>query len=106
MAVVTAVLVQKDTGGNLAETFERISGVIRGRFKLHRRVRTLSAEGRMSAWILALVPLVLFVAMSVTSPDYLPHLIKDPMGKNLIAGAIVLGVIGILWIRRILRIQV
>jgi tight adherence protein B len=106
MAVVTAVLVQKDTGGNLAETFERIAGVIRGRFKLHRRVRTLSAEGRMSAWILALVPLVLFVAMSVTSPDYLPHLIKDPMGKNLIAGAIVLGVIGILWIRRILRIQV
>jgi tight adherence protein B len=106
IAVVTAVLVQKDTGGNLAETFERIAGVIRGRFKLHRRVRTLSAEGRMSAWILALVPLVLFVAMSVTSPDYLPHLIKDPMGKNLIAGAIVLGVIGILWIRRILRIQV
>jgi tight adherence protein B len=106
IAVVTAVLVQKDTGRNLAETFERISGVIRGRFKLHRRVRTLSAEGRMSAWILALVPLVLFVAMSVTSPDYLPHLIKDPMGKNLIAGAIVLGVIGILWIRRILRIQV
>jgi tight adherence protein B len=60
----------------------------------------------MSAWILALVPLVLFVAMSITSPDYLGHLIKDPMGKNLIAGAIVLGVIGILWIRRILRIQV
>jgi len=106
MAVVTAVLVQKDTGGNLAETFERIAAVIRGRFKLHRRVRTLSAEGRMSAWILALVPLVLFVAMSITSPDYLPHLIKDPMGKNLIAIAIVLGVIGILWIRRILRIQV
>jgi tight adherence protein B len=106
MAVVTAVLVQKDTGGNLAETFERIATVIRGRFKLHRRVRTLSAEGRMSAWILALVPLVLFVAMSITSPDYLGHLIKDPMGKNLIAGAIVLGVIGILWIRRILRIQV
>jgi tight adherence protein B len=106
MAVVTAVLVQKDTGGNLAETFERIASVIRGRFKLHRRVRTLSAEGRMSAWILALVPLILFVAMSITSPDYLTHLIKDPMGKNLIAGATVLGVIGILWIRRILRIQV
>ncbi len=106
MAVVTAVLVQKDTGGNLAETFERISAVIRGRFKLHRRVRTLSAEGRMSAWILALVPLVLFVAMSVTSPTYLPILFNDPLGKNLVAGAIVLGIIGILWIRKILRIQV
>lgn len=106
MAVVTAVLVQKDTGGNLAETFERIASVIRARFKLYRRVRTLSAEGRLSAWILALVPLILFVAISITSPDYLPHLFKDPMGKNLVAGAVVLGVIGILWIRRILRIQV
>lgn len=106
MALVTAVLVQKETGGNLAETFERIAAVIRGRFKLHRRVRTLSAEGRMSAWILALVPLVLFVAMSITSPTYLPILFKDPTGQNLVAGAVVLGIVGILWIRRILRIQV
>src|SRR5262249_25880983 len=53
MALITAVLVQKETGGNLAETLERITGVIRGRFRLYRRVRTLSAEGRLSAWILA-----------------------------------------------------
>lgn len=106
MAVVTAVLVQKETGGNLAETFERITAVIRGRFKLYRRVRTLSAEGRLSAWILAMVPLVLFLVISITSPDYLPILFKDPMGKNLIAGAVVMGIIGILWIRRILRIEV
>lgn len=106
MALVTAVLVQKDTGGNLAETFERIATVIRGRFKLHRRVRTLSAEGRLSAWILALIPLVLFGALTITSPDYLPLLLKDPMGKNLIAGAVVMAIVGILWIRRILRIQV
>ena len=106
MALVTAVLVQKDTGGNLAETFERITAVIRGRFKLHRRVRTLSAEGRLSAWILALVPLVLFAVVSVTTPEYLPMLVKNPMGKNLIAAAVVLGVLGILWIRRIIRIRV
>jgi tight adherence protein B len=106
MALVTAVLVQKETGGNLAETFERIAVVIRGRFKLHRRVRTLTAEARLSAWVLALVPLVLFAAISITTPNYMPMLFKDPMGKNLIAGAIVLGIIGILWIRRILQIQV
>lgn len=106
MAVVTAVLVQKDTGGNLAETFERIAAVIRGRFKLYRRVRTLSAEGRMSAWILALIPIVLFVALSVSSPDYLSLMFKDPMGKNIVAGAVVMAIVGILWIRRILRIQV
>lgn len=106
MALVTAVLVQKETGGNLAETFERISAVIRGRFKLYRRVRTLSAEGRLSAWILALVPLVLVVVISVTTPDYLPTLFKDPMGKNLIAAAVVFGIVGILWVRRIIRIRV
>jgi tight adherence protein B len=106
MAMVTAVLVQKDTGGNLAETFERITDVIRSRFKLARRVKTLSAEGRMSAWILALVPLILFGTISFTSPDYLPVLVNHPMGKNLIAAAVVLGVLGILWIRKIIRIQV
>lgn len=106
MSLITAVLVQKETGGNLAETFDRISVVIRGRFKLARRVRTLSAEGRLSAWILALIPLVLIAAMSYTSPNYLPLLFKDPMGKNLVAAAVVLGMIGILWIRRVIRIQV
>jgi tight adherence protein B len=106
MAMVTAVLVQKETGGNLAETFERITAVIRGRFKLHRRVRTLSAEGRLSAWILAFVPIVLFVVISFTTPTYLPELFKTQLGKNLLVAAICLGVVGILWIRRIIRIQV
>jgi tight adherence protein B len=106
MAMVTAVLVQKETGGNLAETFERITAVIRGRFKLHRRVRTLSAEGRLSAWILSFVPIVLFAVVSFTTPDYLPELFKTQLGKNLLAGAICLGIVGILWIRRVIRIQV
>jgi tight adherence protein B len=106
MAMVTAVLVQRETGGNLAETFEKITAVIRGRFKLHRRVRTLSAEGRLSAWILSFVPIVLFVVVSVTTPDYLPELFKTQLGKNLLAAATCLGVVGILWIRRIIRIQV
>ena len=57
MALVTAVLVQRETGGNLAETLERISSVVRGRFRFQRRVKTLTAEGRMSAWILALTPM-------------------------------------------------
>jgi len=106
MSLVTAVLVQKETGGNLAEILERISGVIRGRFRFYRRVRTLSAEGRLSAWILALVPLVLFAVIWLTTPDYLPRLVEDPSGYNLIFGAALLGTIGILWIRRIIRIEV
>lgn len=106
MAFVTAVLVQKETGGNLAEILTRITTVIRGRFKLHRRIRTLSAEGRLSAWILMLMPLALFAVISITTPSYLPVLIHDPRGPKLIAAAVVMGVIGMLWIRRIIRIRV
>lgn len=106
MAFVTSVLVQKETGGNLAEILNQISGVVRGRFRLYRKVKTLSAEGRMSAWVLALVPLVLFVVISVTSPGYLPILVEDPRGHNMIVYGIISGVLGILWIRRLLRIEV
>jgi tight adherence protein B len=106
MALVTSVLVQKETGGNLAEILGQISAVVRGRFRLERKIRTLSAEGRLSAWILALVPIVLFGIISLTTPDYLPTLTQDPIGQKLIMAGSVLGVIGILWIRKIIRIDV
>lgn len=106
MALVTAVLVQKESGGNLAEILERISGVIRGRFRLYRKIKTLSAEGRMSAWVLALVPFGLFVVLMITSPDYLPILLDDPRGHKMIVGSIVSATCGIFWIRKILRIEV
>jgi tight adherence protein B len=106
MTFVTAVLLQRETGGNLAEILEQIVRVVRGRFKFFRKVRTLSAEGRMSAWVLALVPLILFGAMSITQPSYLPVLFEDSLGRKLIAGAIVLALIGVFWIRALLRIEV
>jgi tight adherence protein B len=106
MALVTSVLVQKETGGNLAEILGQISTVVRGRFRLERKIRTLSAEGRLSAWILALVPIVLFAIISITTPDYLPMLTKDPFGQKLVIAGGVMGVIGILWIRKIIRIDV
>jgi tight adherence protein B len=106
MALVTSVLVQRETGGNLAEILGRISSVIRGRFRFHRRVRTLSAEGRMSAWILGLVPLILFVAMLGLNPDYMLAFINDPDGKDIAIFAFVWASIGIFFIRRIIRIEV
>ena len=106
MALVTSVLVQKETGGNLAEILGQISSVVRGRFRLERKIRTLSAEGRLSAWILALVPLVLFIVISLTTPDYLPTLTKDPFGQKMIIFGAISGVIGILWVRKIIRIDV
>ncbi len=106
MALVTAVLVQKETGGNMAEILEQISTVVRARFRFYRKVRTLSAEGRLSAWILALVPFTLFMVIMVTTPDYLPVLLESPAGIKMIMVGSFLGVIGIYWIRRIIRIDV
>lgn len=106
MALVTSILVQKETGGNLAEILENISGVIRGRFKFQRKVKTYSAEGRMSAWVLAMVPLVLFVTLWFVTPDYLPVLLEDPRGVNMITYGFISGIVGIFWIRKILRIEV
>lgn len=106
MAVVTAVLVQRETGGNLAEILEKIAAVIRSRFRFQRRVRTMAAEARLSAWILTMTPFVLFVAISVTQPDYLPMLTNDPMGRDLIGVAFGMIVVGALWMRHIMRIRV
>ncbi len=106
MALVTSILVQKETGGNLAEILEKISIVIRGRFRLQRKVQTYSAEGRMSAWILAMVPLVLFVTLWFTTPEYLPVLLDDPRGQKMIIYGFFSGVVGIFWIRKIIRIEV
>lgn len=106
MAVVTTVLVQRETGGNLAETLQTISGVIRGRFRFHRKVRSFTAEARLSAWILALVPFVLFAAITATSTDYALMLIQDPNGRKLLMVALGLLVAGNLWIKKLLAIQV
>jgi tight adherence protein B len=106
MALVTSVLVQKETGGNLAEILEQISKVVRGRFRFQRRIITLSAEGRMSAWILALIPFGLFAMLSISSPDYLPALLEHPTGQKMIVGGAAMGILGILWIRKIIRVDV
>lgn len=106
LTVVTAVLVQRESGGNLAEILDKIAAVVRGRFRFQRRVRTLSAEGRMSAWILVLIPFVLAMAMTIVSPDYLPMLAKDPTGRTLVMFAFGMILVGIVWIRRVIRLRV
>lgn len=104
--LVTAVLIQRESGGALAEILDKVAGVIRSRFKLQRKIKTLSAEGRMSAWVLAMVPFVLALAMSITSPNYLPILLQEPLGRKLILGAFVMLIIGVVWIRKIIRVEV
>lgn len=106
MGLVTAVVVQKETGGNLAETLQNISKIIRGRFRFQRRVRSLTAEGRMSAWVLSMIPFVLFIGLMITTPDYLPILIEEPLGRKIVAVSFTLLLIGIFWLRKIIRVDV
>jgi tight adherence protein B len=106
MAFVTAVLVQRETGGNLAEILDQIAHVIRSRFRFQRRVRTLSAEGRLSAWILALVPLAMFGAIWLTTRNYLSVLMQTELGRQLLFTGVGLAIVGVLWIRRVIRIEV
>jgi tight adherence protein B len=106
MMLVTSVLIHRDTGGNLTEVLERLSSLIRGRFRFQRTVKTLSAEGRMSGWILVAVPFVLAVGILVTTPSYLPVLINEPIGQKMVIAAFVAMLLGILWIRKIIQIEV
>ena len=106
MAMVTSVLIQRESGGNLAEILEKISALVRSRFRFQRRVRTLSAEGRLSAWILSLVPFGMGAAMYFVNPDYLGMLLDDSQGRRLILLSLGMMCIGLLWIRQIIRIRV
>jgi tight adherence protein B len=105
MALATSVLVQRETGGNLAEILDQIAKVVRGRFRFQRKIRSLSAEGKMSAWVLSLVPLGLVAIMSIASPGYLPIMLTNKLGHEMLYAAAVLQVAGIFWIRSIIKIE-
>lgn len=106
MVFVTSVLIQKETGGNLAELLENLASVIRARFRFHRKLRTLSAPGRLAAWILSLLPFALAALLTAIAPGFLPMLTENPIGRQLVVMAFILTVAGILWMRRIVRIDV
>lgn len=103
---VTAILVQRETGGNLAETLDHLATVIRERFRFERKLRTLTAEGRLSAWILISVPFVLGAVLHIRSPKYLAALTDSPQGPMLLGGCAVLMLFGVLWMQRIAQIKV
>jgi len=104
--LVIAVLIQRESGGNLAEILDNISRLIRARLKLLGQVRVMSAEGRMSAWVLGLMPIVILMVMSVASPKYISVLWTDPTGLRMLWYGAVASVVGVLWMRRVVRIRV
>ena len=103
---VIAVLIQRESGGNLSELLESISGLIRARLKLLGTIKVLSAEGRLSAWILTCLPFVLALVIYLINPGFLSLLFTDPVGPMLIAGALTLMVVGIFIMSRIIKIRV
>jgi len=103
---VTAVMLQRETGGNLAEILDNLSYVIRERFKILRQVRVHTAQGRLTMVLLMALPPTIVVAMLTLNPSFIRPLFTDPLGHILIVAGIVLQTIGYFFIRRIIRIQV
>jgi len=103
---VTAVMLQRETGGNLAEILDNLSYVIRERFKIQRQVRVYTAQGRLTMALLMGMPPIIVVTMLALNKDFINPLFKDPIGHVLLVGGIVLQTVGYFVIRKIIRIQV
>ena len=104
--LVVAILIQRETGGNLAELLTKVAQLVRQRLKLQTDVRVLSAEGRLSAWVLCLLPPVVAVFFCLTNPDYLQQFIADPAGSELLWLVAGMQLVGVLIMRHIVRIRV
>jgi tight adherence protein B len=103
---VIAVLIQRETGGNLSEVLGNISGIIRDRIKLFGQVRVLTAESRISGWVLALLPFVMTAFLWIINPSFMSRLWTHPTGRTLLAIGLTMMIVGVLWMRRIIRIRV
>jgi tight adherence protein B len=104
--LVIAILIQRETGGNLAEILGNIGHIIRGRLRLAAQVRVLSAEGRMSAWILGLLPFAVGAVLVLVNPIYVMLLWTDPIGIKLLWTALVMITIGVIWLKKVIRIRI
>jgi tight adherence protein B len=103
---VSAVLLQKRTGGNLAEILDKLAYVIRERFKLRGRIRAVSAHGRMTATALSCIPIAVAILMFYTNPDYVKFFFTDDVGNIMLGSAVALQIIGYLVMKKIVNIEV
>jgi tight adherence protein B len=103
---VTAILIQREVGGNLAEILDNLSNVIRARFTIRRQIKVYTAQGRMTGYLLAMLPIFLFAILYWVNPEYMSVLFRDPIGKVLTGVAITMQLAGFLWIRKIINIEI
>lgn len=104
--VVTAVLIQQQVGGDLARILDTISETIQDRIRMRREVQTLTAQGRISGWVLAALPVGMCILLNIISPGYLDPLFKEKIGQMAMGGAVILIIIGFIVIQRIVDIEV
>jgi tight adherence protein B len=103
---IAALEIQRDSGGNLGEILNNLSAVVRERFKILREVQVLTAEGRLSMYVLTAMPFLVMGLLYLTNPVYLSTLFTDPIGRRMVWGALVLQTIGYLIIRKMIRLKV
>jgi tight adherence protein B len=103
---VVAVLIQRDSGGNLTEILSNLSRLIRERLKLYARIRVLSSEGRMSAWILGLMPFAMAALLNAMNPEFMSVMWKDPIGITMTQYLLTMMVFGVLVLSKIVKIRV
>ncbi len=104
--LVTAILIQREVGGNLAEVLDNLASVIRARFTIRRQLRVYTAQGRYSGYTLAVLPIIVGTLIYLLNPPYMQLLFTHPIGKLLVFLAIVMQIIGFLWIRKIIDIEI
>jgi tight adherence protein B len=102
----TAVLIQRETGGNLSEILENLAHVVRERFKILRQVRVYTAHGRFTGYVLLALPAVLAIALSFINPEHMNLLFRERMGQQMLLGALVMQTMGFLWIKHVIKIEV
>ena len=104
--LTTAILIQREVGGNLAEVLDNLANVIRVRFTIRRQLRVYTAQGRFSGYVLGALPIAVGAAIYNLNPPYITLLFTDPLGKLLVLLAVVFQIAGFLWIRKIVNIEI
>jgi tight adherence protein B len=104
--LTTAILIQREVGGNLAEVLDNLANVIRVRFTIRRQLRVYTAQGRFSGYVLAALPIAVGLAIYSLNPPYIRLLFTDPLGKLMVLIALVFQILGYLWIRKIVNIEI
>jgi tight adherence protein B len=102
----TAVLIQRETGGNLSEILENLAHVVRERFKILRQVRVYTAHGRLTGYVLLALPAFLAIALAFINPEHMELLFRERIGHMLLASAVVMQTIGYFWIKQVVKIEV